>query len=847
MRSSIVLILVVITHISAFANKYNYSFNNAPISEAIVRICKDNPELNISFIYKELDNYKTSASIQTDDVYEALREVIGLNPISIIRRNQNCYIEALQHGRFCYTGQTIDKDSEPVVAATVLILSPKDSTVLTYGITDDMGRFTIPCDKQDVIAKLSCVGYKTTYKKFDSFNVGTILMSSSPIKLQTVNVEAENTLLLSDKSIYRPTQRQKNASQNVVDLLRLMAIPQIQINPISDEVTDNAGNPISIFINYLEASKEEMEGMRMSDVRFVEYIEFPTDPRFHGKLRIINIIVQEYEYGGYTKFTTNENFLIGLSSRNNVFSKFSYKKMTYDFYAGADNFNNHILGSNIKGIYTLKDANGKDYNLVRTQTVKSSHFKKEQYPVTVRATYSSEKIQIRNTVGFTHYGTPIEEQRGELTYQNNRDQNYTYYRNNPSKKNSLTYQGSFFFVLPNQFSIDFSPRFNYMHNNDYFAYSTNSTDIVRNARENVYNYEAYANLQKRIGQKQTLSLGIGGGDNINRLQYSGTNSYYDRFHSGNASCGLGYKYNTKKISVYVSGGIGWLGSDINGTKMSDITPFSHLNIRYVPNKKNAISAYLQYATNFPGINMKVSDILRENEYMYITGNTLLKNNRHVTLNLSYNWAPSNNFGLNAFSNTFGMLNRQIMSYEPYKDGSVLLRTYINSGNYFQSELGFSANWKLLDGKLQIFANPKQFFFKSTGIYNKYHSHFSIKAQAIYYLNSIYFKANYESATMQMFTGSPQLYKDRNFHSFSIGWANSNWNVRVMAVNFFNKGRSCANIVTESPLYTEYKENVGTTVHPRLNITATYTFGYGKKLKRNNEVGEQKGANSAIIK
>lgn len=70
----------------------------------------------------------------------------------------------------------------------------------------------------------------------------------------------------------------------------------------------------------------------------------------------------------------------------------------------------------------------------------------------------------------------------------------------------------------------------------------------------------------------------------------------------------------------------------------------------------------------------------------------------------------------------------------------------------------------------------------------------------------------------------------------------------MAANFFNKGWDNADTATETPLYTEYKEAIGTNSHPRINMAVTYTFGYGKKVQRGNEVGEQSGgATSAILK
>ncbi|MDE6121628.1 MAG: hypothetical protein K2F76_00165, partial [Duncaniella dubosii] len=70
-RIILTMIVVVMTFLSANAYKYTYSFDNKPVSEAMIRISKDNPDVRLFFIYKELENYKTSAVIHTDDIYDA--------------------------------------------------------------------------------------------------------------------------------------------------------------------------------------------------------------------------------------------------------------------------------------------------------------------------------------------------------------------------------------------------------------------------------------------------------------------------------------------------------------------------------------------------------------------------------------------------------------------------------------------------------------------------------------------------------------------------------------------------------------------------------------------------------
>ena len=617
---------------------------------------------------------------------------------------------------------------------------------------------------------------------------------------------------------------------------------------MDNSVTDNAGEDVSLFFNYMPASKEDIEGLRTADVRRVEYLEFPSDPRFRGAQRAINFIVQEYEYGGYTKITADEDFLVDLSSDVNIFSKFSYKKMTYDIYVAANNLNSHHSGYDVNGNYTLKDSDGKDFTLSRNETTDNSHSKQNQYPVTFRASYNTEKVQISNTLGYSHSASPIQEQNGLLTYSPAVEQDYSYRRSNPSRSNSLSYQGNYFFVLPKDYSFNLNPQFSYSHNNNSLTYTTSRAEpIIRDARENAYYYRVNAYINKRFAQKHTLMLGINTGNTINRLQYTGNASYSDRFSNPFVSGQLCYQAQIQKFSLYADAGVLWERTSINTIKNDDVYPYVHFNIRYTPNNKNAFSAYFQFANNTPGIDQKASDLLRDNEVMYITGNPSLDNSRHITFNINYTWLPSNVFNMSAFGRYFELFDRFITAYEPFDNGRALLRTYINDGNYIQSEIGIAATLNLFNKSLQLYVSPNQKFYRSSGVFYKSYNPFQITAQATYYLKQWYFQAYYQSPQKMMFTGSPTTYRSRDFYALSVGWSNSNLNISLTAYNMFNSNWDTSDRYIQSPLYAEHRTTYGTNSHARLNLSVTYTFGYGKKVKRGNEVGKQSGVSSAIMK
>ena len=150
-------------------------------------------------------------------------------------------------------------------------------------------------------------------------------------QLDEVVVEARNQRLGAEVSTYIPTSKQKNASQTATDLLNRMAIPQIKISA-NDDITDLAGKSIDVFIDFLPASKEDLQGMRLQDVKKVEYYDFPSDPRFQGKAHVVNFVMQKYEYGGYVKAFGWEN--TSNAGQVSLYSKLQYKRMTFDIATG---------------------------------------------------------------------------------------------------------------------------------------------------------------------------------------------------------------------------------------------------------------------------------------------------------------------------------------------------------------------------------------------------------------------------------------------------------------------------------------------------------------------------------
>lgn len=838
------LLILLATGLSAIAANFEYKFNDTPLPNAIRQIMEDHPELLVNFIYNELEDYRTNATVNTDNPFEALRLSIGLNPVSVVKARNTYYIEANQRGRYKFTGQVIDPEGEPIVGATVLFLAPKDSSVVTYGTTDREGLFRIPCDRKRVIAKTTCMGYITSYRQCDSRELGTITLREKPIALKAMTVESENTRLTADKDIYLPSNRQKQFSMTGIDLLRHMAIASLVVIPGSDVVTDVFGTTCELFINYMPASKEDLTGMKMTDVRRIEVYDSPADPRFRGARKAVNFIVQEYEYGGYTKAMASETALNGFSNSSNLFSKFTYRKMTYDLYAGADNrISSHNGPAGISAQYTLTDG-----IVTRTERVTDSKTITNNYPISFRATFNTPQLQIRNLISFNHNATPEKSRNGQLEYNTRPDLGYVYSRTESEHTNNLSYNGSLYWTHPSNFVLDYSHAIAHAHRNNTSAYLNQALEsaIDNNASENVTELRFNLFGLKAFGPRHKIKAGARINYLNDQVRYTGTTPSSDHMRTLFAAGSLDYIFSTRKFNLMVQFGDGITRMDINGDTHNETNPYGRVTLQYMLNDKNRLSAYANLAIITHGIDMRQQSIIRNDEFMYLTGNPDLKDSRQFNANLAYNLAASNRFALGAFAGYDECFSRVATLYRPYED--VLLRYFLNDGNYIRAYAGAWCNLKLLDNKLQLYANIAQNYYRTTGVYST--SYFPIpriQLQASYYWNAFYGLLAWSNQSCRLTENSNIIICGTHTYVIEAGWGNGTWNLSLRANNIFRKSWKSETWERLTPLYNEWQTYDSPQAHANINLTVAYTIGYGKKIRHSNEIGAQSSTGSAILK
>jgi outer membrane receptor protein involved in Fe transport len=253
---------------------------------------------------------------------------------------------------FSIVGQLIeDSSGQPVEFATVSIFSERDSSLVTGGLTDVNGNFSIESRAGRLYMVIQFMGYKTVKisgialgRENQSYDAGQIKFKQDERLLDEVVVQGERTQmeLTLDKKVFNIGADLSNLGGSATDILD--NLPSVQVD-VEGNVSLRGSDNVRILI---DGKPSGLVGLSSSDAlrqlngNLVERVEIITNPSARydaeGLAGIINIVLKKEKSKGIngsfqlnTGMPANHGGSVNLNFRRswvNVFTNFgtSYRR-----------------------------------------------------------------------------------------------------------------------------------------------------------------------------------------------------------------------------------------------------------------------------------------------------------------------------------------------------------------------------------------------------------------------------------------------------------------------------------------------------------------------------------------
>ena len=276
-RYFVLLLFALLLTVSTQAQKrISREYNNVSISDALNGLAEQQTDYAIMFLYNELEDFRITTTISRKTLPDAIQQMIGFYPIRMIvdtsdPERKKIFVECTHKTDRHLTGTITDEQGQPVAYANVAILNPADSTLLSGGVSNESGYFAIPYEQENVLARISYVGYRTIYKQCNGTDIGTIRMHPETMTLKGVTVKGQRHLYTATDrglqvSIQGTPLEQFGSASDMVSHLPLM---------MSNGEIVGHGKP-EIYINNKKVRNEdELNRLRADEILSAEIITNP--------------------------------------------------------------------------------------------------------------------------------------------------------------------------------------------------------------------------------------------------------------------------------------------------------------------------------------------------------------------------------------------------------------------------------------------------------------------------------------------------------------------------------------------------------------------------------------------
>jgi hypothetical protein len=263
-----------------------------------------------------------------------------------------CTIFSLQ-AQTKISGKVVDAHGKPIAHANVLLLLPKDSSLVKGRLSNEAGVYSFEnIAKGKYLIASTYTGLKQVYtslfdvaEKQKGIDVGTIHLDDTAVQLQTVIVTAKKPLYQQkiDRLVINVASSVTSAGSTALDVLERS--PGIMVDRINNSLSINGKNGVIVMMNgkrsYMELSAVilMLAGIPSGNIERIEVITTPpANFDAEGNAGIINIVLKSNsQYGTNGSFTVSAGYSkgeqnaasINLNHRKgkiNVFGNYSFSR-----------------------------------------------------------------------------------------------------------------------------------------------------------------------------------------------------------------------------------------------------------------------------------------------------------------------------------------------------------------------------------------------------------------------------------------------------------------------------------------------------------------------------------------
>jgi len=267
------MLLLCLVAMCAKAQQLSHDFQNVSLSEALIWIDHAQEDYKLNFIFDELEDFTVTTHLENVSVRDAVRQVCGFYPMHLTFDSQDIYIECTQKEDTKVIGRVVDESGNPIEFANISLYG---DAYINGGVSNGNGDFVIPCKaRQQLMVKVSFVGYKTVERNIGVGNIGTITLLPETYMVKGVEVKGEIPQ-------YKPTSGgmtvdiQHSILHDIGSANDLLAmIPMVQQGSDGKFNVLAKGEP-EIYINNKKVrDPNELKQLKSVDIKSVDVITSP--------------------------------------------------------------------------------------------------------------------------------------------------------------------------------------------------------------------------------------------------------------------------------------------------------------------------------------------------------------------------------------------------------------------------------------------------------------------------------------------------------------------------------------------------------------------------------------------